>query len=94
MTWLRNFFAYIYDILLGCRHASLTRPFTIEEETYEVCLDCGKQLYYSLDMMRTLSAREVRHLRAARSNAEVTMIPAATPRQAMAGGVHNSNAAA
>ncbi len=56
------------DLCLGCRHNRLTRPFTIENESYMVCLDCGKQLFYSMEDMRRLSGRELRHLRAARSS--------------------------
>jgi hypothetical protein len=32
-----------------------------------VCLDCGKQLFYSVETMRRLSGRELRHLRAMRN---------------------------
>jgi hypothetical protein len=33
--------------LLGCWHRHVSRPFTISGRTYEVCLDCGKQLAYA-----------------------------------------------
>jgi len=36
-TKLREF----VDRLLGCWHNDLSRPFTVEGETYRVCLDCG-----------------------------------------------------
>jgi hypothetical protein len=32
-----------------------------------VCLDCGKQVFYSVESMRRLSTRELRNLRAKRS---------------------------
>jgi hypothetical protein len=67
-----NFF---YDILFGCHHGRLTRPFTLEQQTYKVCLDCGKQIYYSAERMTPLSAREIRHLKAARLG-EVKIMPA------------------
>jgi hypothetical protein len=54
------------DLCLGCRHDRLTRPFTIEDESYMVCLDCGKQLFYSVQAMRRLNGRELRSLRARR----------------------------
>ena len=54
------------DLCLGCRHQRVTRPFTIEQESYLVCLDCGRQLFYSLETMRRISAREQGRLRAAR----------------------------
>lgn len=31
----------LVDRLLGCWHSDLSRPFTVEGETYRVCLDCG-----------------------------------------------------
>ncbi len=55
------------DFCLGCRHDRLTRPFTIQDESYMVCLDCGKQVFYSVESMRRLSTRELRNLRAKRS---------------------------
>jgi hypothetical protein len=70
------------DFCLGCSHHRLSRPFTIEKESYMVCLACGKQFFYSFDMMRRLSEREVRHMRAVRnateplSSARVTSVPA------------------
>lgn len=54
------------DLCLGCRHNRTTRPFTIENESYLVCLDCGKQVFYSVEDMRRLSGRELRLMRAAR----------------------------
>ncbi len=93
MNWFRSLFAAIYDILLGCRHASLTRPFTIEQETYKVCLNCGKQVYYSLQTMRPLSTREVRQMRASRAIDTIAVMPAAAAHHAISS-AHNSNAAA
>lgn len=37
LTKLRDF----VDRLLGCWHGDLSRPFTVEGETYRVCLYCG-----------------------------------------------------
>lgn len=36
-TRVRDFF----DRLLGCWHSDLSRPFTVNSETYRVCLSCG-----------------------------------------------------
>ena len=72
-----DFFA---EILLGCSHSKLTRPFTIQGETYMVCLSCGKQVYYSAREMRPLSMGEVRRMKAAAA-AEVKLMPIpATPK--------------
>ena len=65
MNWIQSLLGFFYDILFGCRHWSQTRPFTLEQQTYKVCLDCGKQIYYSRERMTPLSAREVRRMKAA-----------------------------
>ncbi len=72
MTWIQTLLGFFYDIIFGCRHWSQTRPFTLEQQTYKVCLDCGKQIFYSTERMTPLSAREVRRMKAAAM--PVTMI--------------------
>ena len=94
MTWIQNLLGFFYDIVFGCRHWSQTRPFTLEQHTYKVCLDCGRQIYYSPERMTPLSAREVRRMKAA-ANGPVTVIASPVP----AGGffarrANKSNAAA
>ena len=72
-----NFFS---EILFGCTHSRVTRPFTLGEETYEVCLDCGKQIYYSAQEMRPLTAWEIRRMKAARvGEVRVVPIPSSMP---------------
>lgn len=39
------------DTLFGCRHSNQSRPFTLRRHTYKVCLDCGKEISYSLAPM-------------------------------------------
>lgn len=68
-------FNFLYEIFLGCRHQHLTRPFTLQQQTYMVCLDCGKQIYYSPETMRPLTAREVRRMSVAQAG-EVRITPA------------------
>lgn len=75
MSILRAIFSFLCEILLGCRHDRLTRPFTIEQQTYKVCLSCGKHIYYSADAMRPLSARELRRMQAVQSG-ELRVVPA------------------
>jgi hypothetical protein len=75
MNFVRAIFNFLYEIFLGCRHEHLTRPFTLQQETYMVCLDCGKQIFYSPDSMRPLTAREVRRMHAAHAG-EVRVMPA------------------
>lgn len=86
-----NFFA---EILFGCSHSKLSRPFTLNSETYEVCLDCGKQIYYSAQEMRPLTPWEVRRMKAAQAG-EVKVMPLAPagPRL-VPSGERNSNIAA
>jgi hypothetical protein len=72
-----NFFT---EILFGCSHMKLTRPFTIKGETYMVCLSCGKQVYYSAKEMRPLSMSEVRRMRSATiGEVKVMPVPATGP---------------
>ncbi|MGA8108963.1 MAG: hypothetical protein WBD46_02170 [Acidobacteriaceae bacterium] len=74
---LRAVLAFFSEILFGCSHSRLTRPFTLADETYEVCLDCGKRIYYSAREMRPLTAWEVRRMKAARAGElKVVAIPA------------------
>ena len=63
--------------VFGCQHDRLSRPFTIKSQSYMVCLECGRKLFYSTDEMRRLSRREVRHLRAVSSAAALQPVPAA-----------------
>ena len=35
-----------FELLFGCWHRNLSRPFTLSGWTYEVCLSCGKKLAY------------------------------------------------
>lgn len=60
-----------------CQHDRLTRPFTIRKQSYMVCLDCGHQVFYSMEEMRRLSRREVRQLR--NNLAEITVQTASAP---------------
>ncbi len=77
MSILRAVFNFFYEILLGCRHDHLTRPFTLQQQTYKVCLDCGKHVFYSADTMRPLSGRELRRMHAVRG--ELKVVPVVTP---------------
>jgi hypothetical protein len=78
MNWIQSLLGFFYDIVFGCRHWSQTRPFTLEQQTYKVCLDCGKQIYYSPERMTPLSAREVRRMKASAAG-PVTVISTSMP---------------
>lgn len=68
VRFLHAVFHFFYEIAFGCSHDRLTRPFTLQRETYKVCLDCGKQIFYSPEDMRPLTGRELRRLRATQAS--------------------------
>jgi hypothetical protein len=80
MTVLRFLRDTAMDLCLGCRHDHLTRPFTIQADTYMVCLDCGRQLAYSAETMRPLSRREARR----RRKSSLALVPTAAAHAATA----------
>jgi hypothetical protein len=75
MQFLADVLAKIFNFFFGCRHERLTRMFTLKQETYKVCLDCGSHIHYSLQTLRPLSMRELRRMRAAQAG-EVRVVPA------------------
>lgn len=91
---LRAIASFFTEILFGCSHSRVTRPFTINDETYEVCLDCGKQIYYSAQEMRPLTSGEVRRMKAAHAGEmKVMPVPSGVP-QLMRAREHKPNIAA
>lgn len=87
--------SFFSEILFGCSHSRLTRPFTIQEETYMVCLDCGRQVYYSAKEMRPLTTWEVRRLKAARAGEVKLVVPIpAGVAQLLPAAEHKTNIAA
>ena len=76
MKVLQAIFNFLYEIFLGCRHERLTRPFTLQQQTYKVCLECGKHVFYSADTMKPLSGREVRRIHAMQAS-ELKVVPVA-----------------
>ena len=74
MKLFRAILNFFYGIFLGCRHYHLSRVFTLQEETYKVCLDCGTHIPYSPLTLLPLSAREVRRLSAAHAG-ELKVMP-------------------
>jgi hypothetical protein len=93
MKFLGSILNFVFEIFFGCRHNHLTRTFTLQQETYKVCLDCGKQIYYSPETMRPLSVREVSRLRAAQLG-EMKVVPANSKVTAIDSKERGSNAAA
>jgi hypothetical protein len=42
----------MFQLAFGCHHRQLSRVFTLERRTYQVCLHCGQQVEYSWDLMQ------------------------------------------
>jgi len=42
--------------LFGCWHKELTRPFTIEGDSYRACVDCGARKQFNLQTLQTVGA--------------------------------------
>jgi hypothetical protein len=77
MRWITEFFQSVIEAIFGfCRHNNQSRPFTIEGQTYKVCMDCSHQIFYSPDTMLPLSRRELRHLRAEQATTSIAVMPA------------------
>jgi hypothetical protein len=52
-------FQQALKFLFGCWHRTLSRPFTLSERTYEVCLSCGKEFaYVRVDFGRSFPKRK------------------------------------
>ena len=62
MSWLSALCDFLYEMFFGCSHGHLSRPFTLQASSYKVCLDCGRQMPYSLDEMRLLRRGEMAKL--------------------------------
>jgi hypothetical protein len=57
----------LINFLLGaCRHRHQSRPFTLDTQTYKVCLDCGKKIEYALERMAPVRLQEQRRLKIAK----------------------------
>jgi hypothetical protein len=63
-------FASALEFAFGCRHAKLSRVFTIEGHSYKVCCGCGTHFDYSLRTMSITTHHKpfsaLRQLRAGR----------------------------
>jgi hypothetical protein len=92
MSILRAIFRFFYEIFLGCSHSHLTRIFTLQDETYRVCLDCGVHVPYSPVTMRPLSGRELRRIKAARAS-ELKIMPASVSSASLRAAERKSSAA-
>jgi hypothetical protein len=46
-----------FELLFGCHH-KLSRVFTIQRRTYQVCLECGREFAYSWELMRSMPSSD------------------------------------
>jgi hypothetical protein len=44
---------WTFESLFGCHHQQLSRVFTIQRRTYQVCIDCGREFAYSWEAMHS-----------------------------------------
>ncbi|MFT4113869.1 hypothetical protein [Silvibacterium sp.] len=64
MNAIRNTVNFFSAIVFGCAHERLSRPFSLEDQCYMVCLNCGIHVPYSPVTMRPLTGREIRRMKA------------------------------
>jgi hypothetical protein len=87
MNIFRAIFNFFYEIFFGCSHERLTRPFTLQEQTYKVCLDCGTVT------MRPLSGRELRRMKTVQASEVRVMTPVSNAPSMIQASERKSNAA-
>lgn len=44
----------ILSRIFGCRHGNLSRPFTNQNGSYRVCIDCGAHKMFDINSFKTL----------------------------------------
>jgi hypothetical protein len=44
----------MFERLFECHHHNVSRVFTINHRSYQVCFECGEQVDYSLKLMHAL----------------------------------------
>lgn len=56
MRPLRWIFRFVFR---GCHHSRMSRVFTIDKRTYQVCFECGRRFDYSWTLMRPIPSEPV-----------------------------------
>lgn len=46
----------IFGSLFGCWHKQLTRPFTVGNDSYRACLDCGARKQFDTKILKTIGS--------------------------------------
>jgi hypothetical protein len=57
--FMKAFFTAIFEWTFGCHHTHLSRVFTIDHQTYQVCFACGRKLQYSWKAMSPIKTGEM-----------------------------------
>ncbi len=50
---------WLFQLLFGCHHNHLSRVFTIKNRMYQVCVECGREIDYSWESMRSVQPKVV-----------------------------------
>jgi len=50
--------ARVLEFAFECQHRQLSRVFTIQKRTYQVCFECGKELEYSWESMHSVNYKK------------------------------------
>jgi hypothetical protein len=82
--------SFLFQFVMGCRHRHQSRPFTLDKQTYKVCLDCGMVIHYSLEHMAPLGSREQRELKMAKADQPRTAGARHLRRQSLSGGLERA----
>jgi hypothetical protein len=53
---MKTLLRWIFMSLFGCHHRHVSRVFTIQQRTYQVCCDCGEELAYSWERMQRVGS--------------------------------------
>ena len=55
---MSGFLNSIFEWKFGCHHKNLSRVFTIDHKTYQVCFACGRMFQYSWRAMSLIKTSE------------------------------------
>ena len=60
---------WMFRFVFVCHHSQLSRVFTIQKRTYQVCMKCGKEVEYSWALMNSVPPNPAGHAHAPRNDA-------------------------
>ena len=72
-----NALHWVFQFAFECHHSELSRVFTIENRTYQVCFECGREVEYSWDLMHSVKPVVVAPADAPLNGASCVRLPAA-----------------